>query len=73
MEESEIFKTFLTDVKTYQELTAFFVVNKTALVMSNTVPLIVPGKFIHKFPSQGKLNDIYWQWAHLLLEKVRFY
>lgn len=73
MEESEIFKTFLNDVKTYQELTAFFVVNKTALVMSNTVPLIAPGKFIHKFPSQGKLNDIYWQWAHILLEKVRFY
>lgn len=72
-EKSEIFKQFLDDVKVYQEVTTFFVVNKTALAMSNIVPLTVPGTFIHKFPSQGKLNDIYWQWSHNLLGKVRFY
>lgn len=73
MEGSEIFKKFLQDVKDKGECTAFFVVGKRAIIMSNAMPLVVPGKFIHKFQSQGKLNDIYWQWADNLKEKVRFY
>ena len=73
MENSEIFTTFLEDVKTFRELTAFFVVSKKALVMSNNQILKVPGKFIHKLESNGNLPDIYWQWAEDLIGKVRFY
>ena len=73
MAGSEIFNMFLRDVQDKGECTSFFVVQKRALVVSNNMPLIVPGKSIHKFPSQGKLNDIYWQWADSLKERIRFY
>lgn len=70
---TEVFKMFLKDVQDKGECTSFFVVQKRAMVISNSVPLVVPGKTIHKFPSQGKLNDIYWQWADNLKERIRFY
>lgn len=73
MEGSVIFNLFLQDVQDKGEVTSFYVVNTKAIVMSNAIPLVVPGKFIHKFQSQGKLNDIYWQWADNLKGKVRLF
>lgn len=73
MEKSPVFESFLKDVQLYKEVTTFFVVGKKALVMSNNQILKVPGKFIHRFESQGALNDIYWMWSDDLLGKVRFY
>lgn len=71
--DSDIFELFLKDVQDKGECTSFFVVQKRAIAVSNSMPLVVPGKTIHKFPSQGKLNDIYWQWADNLKERIRFY
>lgn len=73
MEGSPLFEQFLRDVSTYSEVTSFFILGKRALVMSNSQILKVPGKFIHKFESQGQLKDIYWQWAEDILGKVMFY
>ena len=73
METSEVFKLFLQDVQDHGECVSYFVVSKRAIIMSNAMPLVVPGKFIHKFQSQGKLNDIYWQWADNMKGKLRLY
>lgn len=60
MENSEVFKTFLDDISQTGSGTSFFVVSKKAIAISNAYILSSRGKFIHKLPSEGKLNDIYY-------------
>lgn len=72
--KSELFKEACSFASKHKgSVTAFFILGKSALVMTNQYELRPEGNFLHKLEGRDRINDMYWACVEDVKTTLRVY